>query len=188
MRGGDSASHRASRDIGEAFEAWLEEQHVAAGLRGALAHIVHNQAVSKIVHGRLMYEKAGVADYTGVLHGGGYLAAEAKSVAPEGRLARSRIELKQAEHLDAVTAAGGSSVALLLVEFRVELSAQHRRYAIPWHEVPWKTIKTAESLDERDIAIHYQIAQGTDYLAKYHRGSDRRYSVGTHRRRVYPTE
>jgi hypothetical protein len=189
IRGGDSASHRASREIGEAFEVWVNEQHEDAGLRGALAHVVHNMPPSKHVHGRLMYEEAGVADFTGVLHGGGYFASEAKSVAPGGRLAKSRISAKQREHLDAVTACGGNSLAFLLVEFRVSASIAHRRYAIPWREVPWKVLKTAESLDEGDIAIIYQVTPGTDYLARFHKGSDRRYTVGEKlKSRVYRTE
>lgn len=188
VSGGDRFGAQSRHEVGDAFERWLDEQHEKAGQRGALAHVVHNQAVSKVIHGRLMFEKPGVADYSGVLHGGGALAVEAKSVAPDGRLPKSRIEQKQIEHLDAVMTAGGNSLALLLVEFRVHSSTAHRRYAIPWHEVPWKVLKTAESLDERDIAVSYQIAPGTDYLEKHHRGSERRYSVGTHRKRVYPVE
>ncbi len=187
MRGGDSAAHRASRDIGEAFEAQVDTWHEMAGLRGALAHVVHNAPPAKFVHGRLIYDKKGVADYTGCLHGTGMvLAAEAKSVAPGERLARSRIEPKQAEHLDAVTSAGG--LALLLVEFRVEGTIAHHRYAIEWYQVPWKVLRSAESLDEKDIATVYRIEPGTDYLARWHKGSERRYIVGERRKRMYPSE
>lgn len=181
-----SATARASRDIGEAFETQVDTWHEMAGLRGALAHVVHNAPPAKFVHGRLIYEEAGVADYTGCLHGGQVLAAEAKSVVPNGRLARSRISTKQAAHLDAVTNAGG--LALLLVEFRVDRSIAHRRYAIEWHCVPWKIVRTAESLSEEDLAIVYQVPAGTDYLARFHKGSERRYVVGERRKRVYPVE
>lgn len=183
-----SDSARASRDLGEEHEAWCNMQHEMAGLRGALAHVVHNAPPTKIVHGKLIWDEAGVADFTGVLHGGGYLAAEAKSVAPGERLRKSRISAKQAAHLDAVTSCGGNSLAFLLVEFRVDHSIAHRRYAIPWHEVPWKIVRTAESLDEKDLAIVYQVPAGVDYLARFHRGSERRYVVGERRKRVYPTE
>ncbi len=182
-----SATARASREIGEDFEAIVDKWHTMAGLRGALAHVVHNAPPSKIVNGHVIYEAAGVADYTGVLHGGMYLGAEAKSVAPGKRLDKSRISPKQMLHLDAVEAAGG--LAFLLVEFRVVNTIAHHWYAIPWHQVPWKVIRTAESLDERDLAIAYQVPHGTDYLAKYHAGSDRRYVATTAKtKHVYPRE
>lgn len=187
MRGGDSSAHRKSREIGEDFEDVVEKWHTMAGLRGALAHAVHNAPPSRVVHGRLIFEEAGVADYTGVLHGGGYLASEAKSVKPGGRLKKSRISSTQMLHLDAVTACGGNSLAFLLVEFRAANSIAHRWYAIPWHQVPWKIVRTAESLDERDIAAVYQVPHGTDYLVRYHKGSDRRYIVGKVKH-VYPRE
>lgn len=185
MRGGNSTSHRRSRNIGEDFEGVVDVWHSAAGLRGALAHVIHNMPPSKFVNGQLMYEKPGAADYTGVLHGGQYLAAEAKSVIPDGRLTKSRISPLQQQHLNAVEAAGG--LAFLLVEFRVHHSVNHRQYAIPWHEVPWKVLRSAESLDECDIAVCYQVPAGSDYLLRYHPGSDSRYIVGKVKH-VYPTE
>lgn len=185
MRGGDSAAHRKSREIGEDFEAIVDKWHTMAGLRGALAHAVHNAPPSRVVNGKLIYEKAGVADYTGVLHGGLYLASEAKSVKPGERLAKARISPEQMKHLDAVEAACGR--AFLLVEFRVEKSIAHKHYAIPWQQVPWKVVRTAESLDERDLAICYQVPAGSDYLVPYHKGSDKRYIVGA-LKHVYPRE
>lgn len=184
-RGGDRLAHRRSREIGEDFERWLDEQHAKAGARGALAHVVHNAPPTKVVHGKLIYDEKGVADYTGILHAGKYLAAEAKSVAPGERLAKKRVSPLQQAHLDAVESAGG--LALLLVEFRVASSVQHHRYAIPWHQVPWKVVRTAESLDERDVAVVYQITAGTDYLMRYHAGSDKKYVIGTPQR-AYPRE
>ncbi len=181
-----SATARASRDIGEAFESQVDTWHEMAGLRGALAHVVHNAPPAKFVHGRLIYEETGVADWTGCMHGGVFLACEGKSVVPNGRLARSRISTKQAAHLDAVTAAGG--LAFLLVEFRAAALLLHRHYVLPWHEVPWKVVRTAESLSEEDIAAHYRVNKGEDYLAKYHAGSSARYIVGERRKRTYPTE
>ncbi len=183
-----SATARASRDIGEAFEAQVDTWHEMAGLRGALAHVVHNAPPAKFVHGRLIYEEAGVADFTGCLHAGGFLASEAKSVVPNGRLAKSRISTKQAAHLDAVTSCGGNSLAFLLVEFRGAATLLHHHYAIPWHHVPWKVVRTAESLSEEDIAEHYRVNKGEDYLAKYHAGSSARYIVGERRKRTYPSE
>jgi penicillin-binding protein-related factor A (putative recombinase) len=188
MRRTRAAIGRDNRLIGEAFENIVEKWHTMAGLRGALVHVVHNAPPSKFVNGKLIYEEAGVADFTGVLHGGGYLAAEAKSVAPGKRLEKSRISTKQLAHLDAVNAAGGNSLAFLLVEFRVANSIAHRRYAIPWHQVPWKVIRTAESLDERDIAAWYQVPAGTDYLLRYHAGSDARYIIGGKVKHLYSRE
>ena len=174
--------------LGAAFEEWVNTQHEMAGLRGALAHVIHNMPPSKYINGRLMYEEAGVADFTGCLHGGGFLAAEAKSVAPGERLARKRISMKQELHLDAVTAAGGNSHAFLLVEFRAEAALLHRHYAIPWHQVPWKIVRSAESLDEKDIAQVFRVMPGDDYFKFYHPGSSRRYIVGDRVKHVYPTE
>ena len=159
-------SGRKSQKLGADFEAFIDMQHAMAGMRGALAHVVHNMPPSRFVDGKLIYSKAGVADYTGVLYGGLYLAAEAKSVAPGECLAKSRISLKQKLHLDRVIQAGG--FAYLLVEFRSE-DFKHRRYAILWDRVPWKKKRTAESLDEADLVkCESQIRMSTDkdYLAR----------------------
>ncbi len=125
---------------GARFEEWVEAQHVLAAHLGILAHVEHNQPHAKVVGGRLIYVKQGVADYTGTLEGGRSLTVEAKS--RSGRLLRSDIEPRQAIHLEAVARAGG--LALLLVEFR----DQHkiRRFAIPWREVPWEVLRSAESI------------------------------------------
>ena len=179
-----SATGRAARDAGLSFEAWVNEQHARAGQRGALVHVWHNQAVTEVVHGRVIYKGSGVADYTGILFGGMYLAAEAKSTDKE-RLPRNVITPLQQAHLTAVTSAGG--LAFLLVEFRDD--AERVRYAIPWHQVPWKTLRTAETLDPMDIPDVFRVTND-DYLAMYHKGSDNRFIIGaaTERKRVHPRE
>lgn len=180
MRGGNREQHRASTAAGAAFEALVEAHHVQAGRRGALAHVVHNQARSRVVGGKLIYEAAGIADYTGCLHGGRYLATEAKSTSKD-RLPKSEITAVQQRHLDAVMTAGG--LAFLLVEFRGGFSPH--RYAIPWAEVPWRTLRTAESLSEVDINPNQLVlATGPDYLVPYHAGSNTQYCLG--KRRVIP--
>lgn len=149
------AAGRAAKAAGDAFEAFLEEHHDRALQRGILAFIQHNQATTNVVGGRLIYTARGAADYSGVLNNGSAtaVAIEAKST-KDSYLPRSAIELKQAEHLDAVAAAGG--LALLLVEFRDEdvnsqQYASRDKFAIPWKQVPWKVKKTAESLDREDL-------------------------------------
>jgi hypothetical protein len=187
-----SQGGRAPRDLGEAFENQIDTWHEMAGLRGVLAHVVHNAPPCKVVNGRLIWEKPGVADYTGVLHGGRYLAAEAKSVAPGKRLAKSRVSPKQQKHLNAVVAAGG--LALLLVQFRVKVTTTynpHHHYAIPWSLVPWKVLRSAESLDEIDVICiePYRVEGGKDYLQNYTENSpNRRYFLGERRKGFYPTE
>ncbi len=108
---------RLAKEVGGRFESWVEGQHEAAKYLGILAHVHHNEPRVKFVDGRLIYEKASVADYTGALEGGARtLAVEAKSTAT-ARFPLSDVTPLQQVHLGAVARAGG--LALLLVEFRV---------------------------------------------------------------------
>ena len=153
---------RINKASGDAFESFLEIHHSYALRLGILAHIEHNQPEAKMIHGRLIYTRQGVADYTGTLMNkvGSTLAVEAKSTSGK-RLAKSVIQPRQASHLDAVAKAGG--FALLLVEFRH--GPVPDRYAIPWLEVPWKVARSAESVVSEDI-ISWQI-DGSCYLTRF---------------------
>lgn len=161
MRGGSRAKHRQSVAHGKNFEEWVEMQHASAKRRGMLVHVVHNQAQSKVVGWRMIYTGAGVADYTGCMRDGKCLATEAKSTGKD-RLAKSEITPKQQEHLTAVSNACG--YAYLLVEFRGTNTLLNRRYAIPWSRVPWKVLRTAESLVEADIKPCWRLSNVGDYL------------------------
>ena len=156
---------RTAKFVGDRFETWLDGQHEKAVLLGILAHIVHNQASSNVVEGRLIYTAQGISDYTGTLDRcGRSLAVEAKSTKTD-RLVRAAIKKKQAEHLTAVANAGG--LALLLVEFRHE--ALPVRCAIPWLDVPWIILRSAESVDVEAV-IQWQTQRNTEscYLERFH--------------------
>jgi hypothetical protein len=160
---------RANKAAGTAFEAWVEAQHNAALTMGVLAHIEHNEAHSKIISGRPMYVAPGVADYTGTLANGKSLAAEAKST-DAMRLSKSEVKPLQQKHLNAVARTGAP--ALLLVEFRgipVEGVAPgiagSRRYAVPWMEVPWEVLRTAESVSESAL-IKWRIQPSECYVTR----------------------
>jgi hypothetical protein len=184
-RAQNSVRGRQNKATGDAFEAWIDNQHALAGQLGILAHVVHNEAHSKVVGGQLIFTAAGVADYSGVLHGGKYVAIEAKSTADD-RLARSAVTQTQQNHLTAVANAGG--LALLLVEFR---SSELTRIAVPWLEVPWKVLRTAESVSKAELLVQRWAAQPDNcYLARFHHGSTNRYIVGsaTTRKRIHPRE
>lgn len=170
---------RANKSAGDAFEIWLEYQHKEAVRNGLLAHVAKSEPKTKIVNGRLIYTARGVADYHGTLAAsvrstdrftgralhatvnGVSFAAEAKSTSDD-RLARAEVKPKQAEHLDAVSRAGG--LALLLVEFRG--GSVPVRCAVPWAEVPWRKLRTADSVGADDIA-RWTIAPGENYLLKF---------------------
>jgi hypothetical protein len=177
VRGG-----RKAKLVGDAFEVVVDEQHRLAGWRGILAHVVHNEAHSKVVGGRLIYSAKGVADYTGVLHGGWAYAAECKST-EEDHLYKSEVTSEQQRHLDAVSSAGGQALAFLLVEFRGVLGV---RLAIPWREVPWSVARSAERVVVGDCKSEWVI--GECFLSRYHAGSDNRYVVGEPRKHVFPSE
>ncbi len=161
-----------SKAVGAAFEAWIETQHTIAERLGILAHVVHNQPTATFIGGRLIYTAAGVADYTGTLDRSGLtLAVEAKSTQAD-KLARSAVEPKQQQHLEAVARAGG--LALLLVEFRQPGVLRNAfRFAIPWLKVPWKIARTKENLYLDDLLdsewkIRGVISDGDCYLSKFH--------------------
>ena len=98
------------------------------------------------VSGRLIYAGKGIADRTGLLANGRTLAIEEKTTR-SGRLAKKSVKKKQAEYLDAIARMG--HVAILLVEFRLE--GRPVRFAVPWEEAPWATIKSAWSLGWEDL-------------------------------------
>lgn len=157
MRKRDNAAiGKKSKNVGDRFEQWIESQHELAKQHGIVYSVVHNQPTTKFIRGRLIYTSAGASDYTGVLAGGRAFAVEAKSTDKE-RLPRASVKLKQAEQLDSVARAGG--LALLLVEFRhVSVPAFpvpdiiNARFAIPWLEVPWKVLRSAESVGSYDLS------------------------------------
>lgn len=153
---------RKKQASGAAFEAWIDAQHVAAKAMGLLGHVEHNQPHSKVINARVVYTACGVADYSLLLPGGIYGAAEAKSIQGD-TLLQSLIAPKQTAHLNAVAEAGG--VALLLVEFRHE-DGRNNRYAIPWKLIPWKVKRTAPSLSEEDAA-HWLVRPGKCYLDSF---------------------
>lgn len=171
---------RSSKLAGDAFEIWLSYQHEEAIRRGFLACVEKSEPHAKILSGRVVYTAKGVADYFGTLaagtrsapsfstparpagsdSGGLSFVAEAKSTADE-RLARAVVSQKQSDHLDAVARAGG--LALLLCEFR---AAAPTRCAIPWAEVPWRKLRTADSLGRAEVG-RWIIAPGENYFAKF---------------------
>jgi penicillin-binding protein-related factor A (putative recombinase) len=172
---------RLAQAVGGSFEDFVERQHEMAQRLGILAHVVHNQAQSKVVRGRLMFVAKGVADYTGMLVGGTTFCAEAKSTSAKS-LARKAIDTKQAEHLDAVARAGGH--AFLLVEFRIEVLPLRLRFAVPWLEVPWVVKRSAKSVSA-DALEKWKIQPGTCYLSTVHPGGP---PVGVRKGRVYARE
>lgn len=176
IRGGQAQA------AGSHFEAFIERHHNEGKRLGIIAHVAHNEPRSKVIGGRLIYESAGVSDYTAVLEQGARAAAiEAKS--RKGTcLGKSEVEPLQQEHLDAVAHAGG--LALLLVEFRSETPPYFNRYAIPWLLVPWKIKRTAESLEQVDIDVQWRVVETeTCYLRRWHAGGPR---SSIPRGRVFP--
>lgn len=151
---------RVQQASGARFEAWVEAQHAVARNRGLLVHAEHTQAVARVIHGKVIYSVPGVADYVLCLRGGRYAAVEAK--ASDGlRLYRSRVGPLQARHLDA-TARGGA-LALLLVEFNEPSTA---RYAVPWLDVPWGRMRSADSVCAADLLL-WEIIPGNCYLERF---------------------
>lgn len=172
---------RANKAAGSTHEFWIDLQHAAAWREGLLAHVEKNEPHSRVVSGRVLYSAAGVADYTGTLAAGTRstslfsaraplsvldgvtLAVEAKSTSA-ARLARAEVKPRQAEHLGAVARAGG--LALLLVEFRGADPRGAARYAVPWAEVPWAKLRTADSVGAADLA-RWSVLPGATYLALF---------------------
>lgn len=172
------ATGRANKAAGSTHEFWMSLQHAEAKRAGLLAHVEKNEPHSKIIGGRVMYSSAGVSDYTGTLAAGTRstsffvgrpqlscldgvtLAVEAKSTSA-ARLARAEVKPRQSEHLDAVARAGG--LALLLVEFR---GADPLRFAVPWAEVPWTKLRTADSVGAADLG-RWLVQPGGSYLSMF---------------------
>lgn len=139
----------------------MEHQHAQAIRLGLLACVEHNEPHAKVFPvNRVVYVRAGVADYTGCLADARYLAVEAKST-KAARLMRSAVQPKQAQHLDAVSGVGG--LAVLLVEFRH--GSMPRRFACPWRHVPWAKVRSADSVGAVDL-VEWEIQAGECYLAK----------------------
>ena len=175
-RSASSAQGRTAKAAGAAFEAWVDGQHEGAKILGVLAHVSHNQPGVRHVGGRIIYAERSGTDYSGVFSDGGRaLAVEAKSTV--GRLMRSSIKKKQAEQLDVVVKVGGS--AWLLVEFRGERVG---RFAIPWLSVPWRRLRSAESIGIEDMKVEWWVQPGECYLK---RGVPMPV-VGDGRKRVFP--
>lgn len=177
---------RASQTSGASFESLIERHHDRALDLGIVpCKIEHNQAYSKVVGGKLIYTKPGISDYSGIVLGWfgpktcAPLGAEAKSTKKD-RLPRSAVEPLQAKYLDAVARAGG--LALLLVEFR----AQDIRTAIPWLEVPWQVLKSAESLSVADVRKEWQFSAEGCYLERC--CPPERRSPPAKARRIFPRE
>ena len=152
---------RKARTVGSGFEEVLQTHFFAPLLRDGLLVRIDRLSPSAVPVGKKggapiwkMSEQSG-ADWIGLLRGGRYLAAEAKSIEGD-RFPRARIEDKQIAHLDE---AGAHAVALLLLEFRGP--AAPRWYAVPWTQAPWKVARTAESLYAADLAS-WQIGHWTD--------------------------
>lgn len=160
-------SGREGKAAGDAFELWVSNQHLRALGIGILAHVEHSEPHARVVGGRVQWVSSGVADFFGTLGGGKSFAAECKSTDKQ-RLSKAAVEPKQAAHLDAVGRAGG--LALLLVEFRRNengLPVRHR-FAVPWLEIKWKVLRSAESVGIEELA-GWEVANEC-YLKRFHPG------------------
>jgi hypothetical protein len=153
------ARGRRAKAAGDSAEAFWEAQHQMAVILKILVHWMHNQPGVKHVHGKIIYAEKSASDYTGTRADGRSHCAESKSVL-DGRLLRSAVKPRQAAQLDAVARAGGR--AYLLVEFRSR-DALPIRAAIPWLDVPWRTLRSAESIGVEDVA-EYAVRPNECYL------------------------
>lgn len=148
---------RESQRAGKAFEVWIEGQLQKAEWLGILAHHHHNEPRTQYItrNGQkvLEYVEPSVSDFQGVLEmmvtetHSRSLALEAKSTSKD-RLLASAISADQRRHLDAT--ARTRNLALLLVEFTKPLSLPER-FCIPWLAVPWKVLRTAQSIALEDL-------------------------------------
>lgn len=167
-RAANVARGRVAKAAGDSFEAWIDVQHEGAKKLGVLKYVSHNQPQAKYLNGRLTYVAKSDCDYTGTMSDGKSFCAEGKSTkeakkTKKLRLMRSAVKKKQAEQLDMVSDVSG--VAYLLVEFR-DGEGRKWRYAIPWAEVPWKTLKTAQSIGLEDLNPRWRVAPGECYLKR----------------------
>ena len=200
-RARNSIAGRKAQVAGSSFESWLHEQHEVAKRLGILAHVDKIDPPAVVRNGRVEFGEKTVSDWVGMLDGGSarYLAEEQKSTLKE-YLPRAEVSKKQQEHLSST--ARGRGLALLLVEFRGELSdrllhtmfppvlyghAQHspRRYCVPWHSTPWQVLKTAESVSEESLRAGGWAVRGECFLERFHpRGTPSTPA----RQRSYPRE
>lgn len=195
MAGEQVSGGRKAQAVGDAGESYAEGQFKMALHLGILAHYEHNQPRAKFIGGRLMYDKPGVADYTGVLdRGARTLAVEVKST-EEARFYRDNLKWgvkpKQQAHLTAVARAGG--LAFLLLEFRrpsvdgPRVLPVYQRFAVPWLEAPWETVRTAVSVAPERLG-QWLIEPGTCFLSRWHLAGARSWNWSPEPKRVYPTE
>lgn len=153
---------RANKAAGDSLERWIEDQHTAAMAMGLIVHVEHYQPHAKMLGGRLVYVRAGVADYGLILAEGGISGAvEAKSTSA-ARLDRKEVKPAQARHLAACGGAGG--LALLVVEFRQ--GGIKNRYAIPWLSIKWQVLRSAESVEEAEL-FSWRVPPGVCYLSRF---------------------
>lgn len=167
-RARSSIAGRQAEAAGSNFEEWLNLQHELAGSLGILACIDKIDPPAVVHKGRVEFGPKTVSDYIGMLDGGAarYLAVEAKSTLKHYLPKREVTKLQQ-EHL--TTTARGGGLALLVEEFRGQDHGRVgiRRYAVPWLEVPWQVLKTAESVSEDALyAGGWQISGC--YLERWH--------------------
>lgn len=182
----NSRRGRIAQYVGDAGESYAEGQFMMALRLGILAHYEHNEPRTNFINGQLMHEKPSVSDYTGMLEGGRVLAEEVKSRAAK-RLYKSEVEPKQQAHLEATARGGG--LAILLVEFRSASAPFFRRFAIPWLEVPWQVVKSAESISvEQPELAQWLIQPDTCHLLRWHAGGPRSWNWSPQPKRVYPRE
>lgn len=158
---GDRIQGRRARAAGGLFEHILQDHFFAPLIRDGVLVRIDRLVAAGVPVGKKggapvwkMAEQSG-ADWIGLLRGGRYLAAEAKSIEDE-RFPRARIEPKQLDHLDQT---GAHGVALLLLEFRGP--GAPRWFAVPWTKAPWRVMRTAQSLYPADLAT-WQIGHWTD--------------------------
>lgn len=140
--------------FGSQFEAWIHGQHETAVNAGLVAWHRHISPKVRWVGKGPRGQRFGIvvgeacADYALQLVGGQSVVLEAKSVKEPHRLAICDFKKQQREHLTACARAGG--LALMLAEFRSP-NGQHKRFAVPWLEVPWRVRRTAQALDAIDL-------------------------------------
>ena len=199
-RARNSISGRKAQVAGSSAESWLDAQHEIALRLGILARIDKIDPPAVVRNGKVEFGERTGADYVGMLGSGlagkpvyglaTYCAIESKSTLKE-YLPRAEVKKEQQRHLDEVARGGG--LALLVVEFRGEPSAEvvlatgevalrvhggvqfnpaYRRYCVPWQDVPWQVLKTAQSVSEEALAKagwQVQIArEGSCYLERFH--------------------
>jgi hypothetical protein len=197
-----SQAGRHAKLVGDLHEGWNEQQLTKAVHLGIVAHYYHNQPTAKKIRGVWELTAPGVSDYTGVLESqlfanfprwgaGTSLAVEAKTV--DGtRFYRSDVTREQQDHLEAVARAGG--LALLSIAFRVADGSgfvRIHRFVIPWLEVKWQKLRSAESInfESGQDWLQQWTPRAECYLLRWHPGGKRSGSwLPAGQGRVYPVE